>query len=456
MQIRQKLTYQFVSIVVVILILFSVSVYYFSANYRTESFYSRLKSRAISVANLLIDIDEVDSVLLRKIEKDNPLSLPYEKIILYNNQNEVLFSTDNDHTLTITPKILDNIRLNEEIHFQQGDYEICGILYTSKNNRFEVVASAIDTFGLNKLVNLRNILLIGFGICIIIISITGSIYSKRALRPISKVIREVNDISASSMNLRVDEGNKKDEIAKLAETFNNMLNRLVSAFDVQKSFIANASHELRTPLTAISGQLEVLLLQERSPEFYKKNIISVLDDVKTLKLIANRLLLLMQASAESSEAAFNNIRVDELLWQTRNDIVKTNNSYQIIITFNPELDENLLTISGNEQLIRSALFNLMDNGCKYSLDHKTEVYLTTQNRQLTIIFTDKGIGISSYDLQFVFEPFYRGKNTEHIKGHGIGLSLVHKIMQLHKGAIHIESELKNGTIVTISFPASDF
>ena len=456
MQIRQKLTYQFVSIVVLILVVFSIAIYYFSANYRKENLYDRLRSRAISVANLLINIDEVDSVLLKKIEKDNPLSLPDEKIIVFNYQNEVLFSTDSNNTFKIGPGILDKVRLDESIRFRQGKYEMFGILYTSKYDRFVVMAGAIDTYGLKKLVNLRNILLTGFGICIVVIFISGSIYSKRALMPISNVIRQVGNINASSMNLRVDEGNNKDEIAKLAKTFNNMLDRLVSAFILQKSFITNASHELRTPLTAISGQLEVLLLHNRSPEYYKENIISVLDDVKNLNLMANRLLLLMQASAESSSTGFNLIRIDELLWQAKNDITKSNNSYEVMIAFDPVLNEDHLTISGNEQLIRSALYNLMENGCKYSTLHKTEIYLSIQNNQLTISFRDKGIGIPDEDLEHVFEPFHRGKNTAQIKGHGIGLSLVQKIAQLHRAKIIVKSEVNVGTVVTLTFPSGNF
>ena len=452
MQIRQKLTYQFVFIVVVILVMFSMAIYYFSAQYRKENFYERLKSRSISVANLLIDVDEVDSVLLRKIEKDNPVSLPEEKIIVYNYLNEILYSGDNNHKFKAPPSLLDEIRLKGEYHFRQDEYEMLGLLYTSRYDRFVVVAGAIDVNGFKKLVNLRNILLIGFGVCIVIIFIGGSIYAAKALSPISNVITQVNNISANSMNLRLDEGSKKDEIEKLAETFNSMLDRLVSAFNVQKEFISNASHELRTPLTAISGHLEILLLHDRSPEFYKERISSVIEDVKNLNLTANRLLLLMQASAESSGLEFRPVRVDELLWQTRNDIININGAYQVSITFEPSLDETYLTISGNEQLIKSAFLNLVDNGCKYSDDHKTGVHLSKLEKQLIITFSDHGIGIPPDDLPQVFQPFHRGKNTAFIKGHGIGLPLVQRIMHLHKGNITIVSEQNKGTKVTISFP----
>jgi signal transduction histidine kinase len=224
---------------------------------------------------------------------------------------------------------------------------------------------------------------------------------------------------------------------------------------VQKDFIANASHELRTPLTMISGQLEVSLLQSRSAEHYRKTIISVLDDVKKINLIAERLLLLAQANTES-EAAFRPLRVDELLWQIKTELIKVNSLWSVYITFDPELDENDLTICGNEQLVRSALFNLMENACKYSEDHKAEVLLTRRNKSLDIRIMDNGIGISPEDMEHIFEPFHRGKNVLRINGHGIGLSLVQKIMQLHKGSITIQSELKKGTVAIIHFPSRNF
>src|SRR6187401_1495401 len=119
MQVREKLTYQFVAIVALILLAFSGAVYYFSADYREETLYDRLKSRAVNVANLLINIDEVDSATLQKIEKNNPLSLPEEKIIVYNYKNEILFSTDHNNVFKISPDLLDEVRLDKEVRFQQ-------------------------------------------------------------------------------------------------------------------------------------------------------------------------------------------------------------------------------------------------------------------------------------------------------------------------------------------------
>lgn len=452
MQIKQRLSYQFIAIVAVILILFSLSVYYFSANYRTSIYFERLSNKAHNVANLLIEVDEVDIELLKRIEQDNPVSLPHEKIIIYNYHNEVLYDSDEQTNLHVTPELLTYIRLKGEIKYKQGEYEIIGFLFTSRYDRFVVLASAIDIYGKQRLKNLLNILIIVFCVSLIILILAGNIYAKRALLPISKLIKQVNNITVNSMNLRLDEGNRTDEIAQLAYTFNQMLERLETAFKVQRNFIANASHEMRTPLTSITGQLEVLLMQKRSDKEYTDAIHSVLDDIKQMNNTSNRLLMLAQASAEVTAATLQPIRIDDLLWQARSEILKHNPDYKISIAFADWLDEAHMRVLGNSLLLNSAIANLMDNACKYSDDNACDVRMDCIQNNIVLKFSDNGIGIDEKDLANITQPFYRGKNIGAIKGHGIGLSLVEKIISMHNGTMQINSAQGKGTLVTIQFP----
>lgn len=453
MQIRRKLAIQFAAIVAIILFLFSASVYFFSANYRKQAFYDRLKSKATNVATLLLKFDEIDAALLKKIETDNPTSLPNEKITVYNYKNEVLYSSDDNHTLKVDDALLDQVRLNDEIRFTQGKDEVLGFLFTSKYDRFVVIAGAEDIYGFKKLANLRLVLFIAFGISLVLTFLAGSIYAGRALVPIARVIRQVNDIGVHSMNLRVEEGNGKDEIAALAHTFNNMLDRIEAAMKIQKDFISNASHELRNPLTAITGQLEVTLLNTRTPEEYKQTIASVLEDIQNLNRIANKLLLLAQTSADSEPMAMQTLRIDDIIWQARSEILKRDPKNSVHVIFDDSMDENKLSVKGNEQLLRSAIQNILDNGCKYSAAHRTEVRISTPDAHVQLLFRDAGIGISEEDLRHIFEPFHRGKNVENIRGHGIGLSLVQQIMRLHNGHISITSGIGKGTTVEVSLPS---
>ncbi|HLF65262.1 MAG TPA: HAMP domain-containing sensor histidine kinase [Saprospiraceae bacterium] len=457
MQIRQKLTYQFILVVALILFLSSLAIYYFSADYRKDGFYTRLHNKASNTAKLLIEVAEVDANLLKKIETDNPTSLPKEKIIIYNRQDEVLYSTDAEQAIKIPNGLLDSIRSEKEIRYMQGEYEVLGFMFSDKDEGFVVVAGAVDIYGLNKLRNLRTILITVFGVSIILVFISGWVYAGRALQPISRVIDQVDEITITSLNLRVHEGNGQDEIAKLANTFNNMLERLETAFKMQKIFIANASHELRTPLTAITGQLDVALMNERTIVEYQHIMTSVLEDIKNLNHVSNRLLLLAQTTTETTGVDFKPLRADDIIWQVKSELTRRNPDYKIHVSLDEGLkDDSQLTMMGNEQLIKTAINNVVDNGCKYAPDHRVHICIRAKENQIVLEFADKGIGIEPQDLKHIFEPFYRGKNALLIKGHGIGLSLVERIINLHKGTIQVDSKSGQGSTFTISFPLYSF
>jgi signal transduction histidine kinase len=456
MNIRTKLTLRFILINAIIIMLGSVLIYVSSADYREENFYTRLKNKAENTAKLLIEVEEVSPTLLRKLEQDNPVSLPGEKIIVYNHYDSVLFTTDEEQALSINKSRIDQIRLEDEIRWRQGDYEVLGFLFKGKYDRFVVVTAANDIFGFNKLTNLLFILLLVFALSIVIVSISGWFFAGRAVEPIAKVVNQVSEISITRLNLRVDEGNGKDEISKLAQTFNVMLSKLEASFLTQKNFIANASHELRTPLTAITGQLEVTLLNNRSTDEYKNVINSVLDDIKNLNNLSNRLLILAQSSSEEREKAMRPLRIDEAVWQTKEELVKHQPEFVINIDLDENLDdESKLTIRGDEQLIRVALMNIIENGCKYSKSHTIDVLIEPSYFGLTLVFKDSGIGIPPSEIANIFEPFYRGTNTKNIKGHGIGLSMAQGIVKLHRGAIELISKEGVGTTITMSLPTAN-
>lgn len=452
MNIRTRLTLLFIVIVAVINILASLSIYFFSADYREDSFYNRLSSRANNTAKLLLEVDEVDADLLRRIERNNPMSLSNERISIFNYRNEILYSSDEEEIIRADVELLNQIRLEGEVRFRQNEYEVIGFLYKDRYDRVVVIEAAQDIYGMRKMANLRLILLVVFGVSIVVVSLAGWFFAGKALQPISRVIKRVDEISINRLNLRVDEGAGQDEMAQLAKTFNNMLERLEASFHVQREFIANASHELRTPLTAITGQLEVTLLNERAADDYKKVLESLLEDIRNINKLSNRLLLLAQTSTEVSKGQTHPVRVDELLWQAREELNKSQSAYEVIIDFDNRLDDERLTIAGDEALLKIAFINLMENGCKYSPDHRVEVHVKPTPRSLHVDFADRGIGIPEENLSQIFEPFHRGSNAQHAPGHGIGLSLVWRIVRLHGGNVKVQTRLNKGTTFAVVLP----
>ncbi len=454
MKIRTKLALRFTIIVASILLFFAFAIYYFSSSYREQEFYSRLREKANNTAKLLIDVDEVSKDLLKIIDK-NTASLPEEQIGVYDYNNKEIYSSGDSIDSKVDKGLLNEIRLKGELQQNANGKEVLGILFTGKYDRFVVIASAYDKYGVGKIRNLQLILILGLFACVLVTMIAGWSYAGQALSPISKVVGEVDEITASNLSQRVNEGNGRDEIAQLAVTFNQMLNRIEEAFKLQKSFVSNASHELRTPLTSITGQLEVALIKQRDPGEYVAIIRSALEDINSLSKLTNGLLILAQANMDASALRLKDVRMDELLWQTRNELLKSTPLYKInieILDF-PE-DENMLTVNGSEQLLKSAILNLMVNACKFSPDREVFISFNVKNDSIQLVFKDHGIGISPENLKNIFQPFFRGDNAKMYPGHGLGLSLTQKIIALHKGEMRIESVISQSTTVTITFPTT--
>ncbi|MBX7052492.1 MAG: HAMP domain-containing histidine kinase [Flavobacteriales bacterium] len=450
LNIRAKLAVQFTIIVASILILFSLGVYYLSAEYRSSEFYTRIKDKALNTASLLLKVDEVSLNLLKVIDRNTVNALYDEQVLVFAGNDTLMYSSKDRDQFQVDNTLLHRIRKEKEVRFTSDEYEVMGMIYEYKDQEYVVVSSALDKYGRSKLNNLRWVLILGAIGSIILTIIASMIYAGRALKPMSKVVQEVDSITISNLNTRVDVGNGEDEIAQLAITFNKMLERLESAFFMQRSFVSNASHELRTPLTAITSQIEVTLMKQRTEEEYIQILTSVLEDIKNLNSLSNGLLDLAKINSDLSSFQFKLQRIDEMLWLVSSDLKKVHPNYHIDISFRQHInDESKLQVIGNEHLLRIALLNLVDNGCKYSSGHSVKVELALENEHILITIVDEGIGIKKSDLHRIFDPFYRAENVRHIRGHGLGLSLSERIITLHQGEFHIESEPGKGTKITL-------
>lgn len=453
MQIRTRLTAQFLLWGGMIMIIALLAVYLLSASFRKNNFYEQLTNRAWSISKLFVDTYDYNANRVKRIHMNDPFRLQNEIITIIDFKEDILYSNDENKEIEPLNDVISQVRLGKRIRYRDGRFEVMAILYLSNYDRYIVFAAATDTEGLAQLKMLRLIISIAFAVSLILFFFAGWIYSGRALKPISNVVTQVDDISITSLNLRVPEGNGTDEIGRLAKTFNRMLGRLEKSFSMQKDFIANASHELRTPLTSINGQLEVLVMKERSPDEYKATLTSVLEDIRSLIDISNRLLLIARTSAEGPVNFRKKVRVDEILWQAKEETKKYRSDYQVAISIDESLtDAEQIVVKGDDSLLKVAFMNIIDNACKYSHDKKVYINLHSSDSSINIVFEDNGIGIAKNELNKIFEPFYRGSNAQSATGSGIGLPLVKQIINNHNGTIEITSIKEKGTKVIIKLP----
>lgn len=456
MTIRAKLTLRFTTIVSAIAIVISFIVYGFSSYHRQQEFDERLYNEAQHTISLFFTVDEVDSSLLRKI-KDADSSMVGDYLTIHGQNGEILFNTDGNSAPALHAGFLQKTAQNQSSQLHQGndnnrDFVTFG--YNHKGRACNVVISAIDYWGLEQLRFLRLILFTCCLAAMLLAAPLGYLYSGRMLQPITRMVNEINEINAlsagSRRGKRLSTGKERDELERLAVTLNRMLHRIEQSLDAQRNFVASASHELRSPLTALAGQIEVALRQPRSENEYRSLLESLTDDLNRLTELTNGLLTLAKTDAIVDMPTIN-YRVDELVDEAIVETLRRDKNWQLDVDYDeyPE-DDALFNATGNNNLLRIALVNILDNACKYSPNHKAvlRVGLTEENIVLQCI--DHGIGVPDSEKEKVFGRFYRATNTGGIRGHGLGLPLARRITELHGGDLQLVSEQNKGTVVTMT------
>jgi signal transduction histidine kinase/uncharacterized protein (UPF0333 family) len=453
MQIRARLTLQFTLLVSVIVLAIFVVIYWLRNNYIEDEFYKRLTQKASTSAELLVTVKEVNAKLLKKIQKANNDVLYRENLFIYDFKNIKVFSGNDTIRFKVTSEMLNQVQKQHFAKFKQGDFKIVGMLYIDRFNRVVTVAGAVDKAGQKDLENLKNIMISLFLAMLVLVSLLGRYFAARALSPISEVIQQVQSIYPQNVNQRLTIKNPKDEIGQLTATFNELLERITEVFRLQNLFVSNVSHEMKNPLMKIGSQIDVALLKGRTPEQYLATLQSVRQDIREMGQLSNTLLELAKVSDLNHKLMYDEVRLDETIWEAGDLLLQAEQNYQVQVDFADELEEDTqLVVKGNAQLLKTAFVNLMENGCKFSENHSVKVSLHFEKDHIEVQFTNSGI-MEKTEMDLIFEPFYRSQNTASIKGYGVGLSLVNRIVKLHGGNIKVQS-LDNQTVFVLWLPYS--
>jgi signal transduction histidine kinase len=445
MKIQTKITLHFLGLSTGILILLNAFILYFEYRFNYRDFFKRLAARVNITAdiNLLPEktkgYQEMRNRFLEKLDGEQEMFIKAPADIVSNPGLPEDFFND--------------LIANNRAEYKQDNRFYSGKIVSRGSNNYIVVVSAKNPYGFREIEDLQKVLLFGFLGTIIIVYFVGKFFSYNTLAPLRRLNNQVNTITSSNLHMRLD-SDGKDEIAELSQTFNNMLNRLETAFATQNNFVSNASHELRTPLTIINGEIELAIAKSEPGSQQYEVLNTIQTETNKLIQILNGLLTMAQSGYDGKKQNWEDIRIDELLWFAIESVKKINNQSNIEVDYSAlPTDDSLLIVAGNSNLLNLAVTNIIINSCKYSQNKLVVVKLTAQNGKLIISITDQGIGIPSDELQHIFEPFFRASNTHDFKGHGVGLPLALNIIRLHKGSIGIRSEVNVGTEIQIFLPS---
>lgn len=454
MTIKMRLAVLFTVLVAVILACFTWVIYGFASYQQTELFYSELKTHAIATATVVLRSDNLSDSLLEPYRKKVLDKLHQESVDIYDLERRSVFHRGE----SVVP--LDAAALRRAVDF--GVYRASlgtpmrelAFPFWDEDKQYVVCISAVDEHGIKTMARLRWSLLTGYVASLVIVFAAGRLFASEAIAPLARITSQAQGISATDLHVRVEAGRQNDELSQLARAFNGMLDRLEKAFRSQKQFIANASHELRTPLTTMEGQLEVSLMKKRSPEEYRQTLAAALDEVRALRVTTNNLLLLTKAEADSLALEKRPVRIDEVLLAALEEARRRYPSRNVELEY-AEIppDENALLIDGNDDLLRNAFLNLIENAVKYSPEGSpSRVSVEAGGRTVAVRVSDAGSGIAPEDMPRIFEPFFRSARTQSIPGSGIGLTLVKAIVERHEGTLEIRSAPDQGTVVRVVLP----
>ncbi|MES2266704.1 MAG: HAMP domain-containing sensor histidine kinase [Bacteroidota bacterium] len=454
MKIKTRLSLYFTLISSGALLLVLVALYIAVYSFFTADFYSRLTDRTNLASQLYLKADELAADSMLQIQQKYLDKLPDEVIRIYDGNNLSAFKMN--HNIYWTRSIIDQVRREGYMEYEEGDRKVVGKFYKDNQGDFVILASAVDENSARRLMMLGKITIVLFIIFGTGLFFAGRMFAQKALSPVDKIIAQIRNIRSNNLHMRVSQVKSRDEIAELIDNFNSLLAHLQNAFELQQTFVANASHELRTPLTSIIGEVELALEKDRDKSEYERILASIAIDGARLQETITSLMELAQVDLNYTQAKLSPVRVDELVWELEEkwSARKGAGMLKIELATLPD-DEELLTIPANKSMLYIALNNIIDNAFKYSEPHPVTLSFEANASHIKIAVSDNGPGISKENAEKIFTPFFRASRDKNIAGSGIGLYITSKIIELFKGTITVISDGQQGSTFVVEFLKDD-
>jgi heavy metal sensor kinase len=429
----------------------------------------RLKSSALEI-NQTVRVREDFRGQIISIVDPTRLSFPSMLIQIVRSDDLVLSSTDNLGNLRLPVPEEGKDDAEPTVFTSEIDDVPIRVVYApvvlSDGTRVGETIVAEPLLQLNQtLDHLRNLLLIASVAAVALAAIGGWFLAGRALRPVDRITETAEEIAGGagterSLATRLDVPNTGDELARLATTFNRMLDRIQAAFNTQRRFIADASHELRTPLTAIRGNLDVLnrqaSAQASSPD---PDYVEALEDLRRESSRMGRLLedLLTLARADAMSSP-DSLRLRACFMdQLAAEVVRTASTLahgqQLVL----DAPSSVMTI-GDPDRLQQLLLILVDNALLHTPpEGKVTVSIRQAGDELVMAVTDTGPGIAPDHLPHLFDRFYRADDARARTsgGTGLGLAIAKAIIESHHGEIHVDSELGKGSTFSVRLPIGE-
>lgn len=451
MNLKQRFSLVFSSLFSVILAAVMLTVYFLFADFRQEEFFDRLAEKAETTARLLVDVKEIDYNLQKTIDRNSVRKLYNEETAVFDEHKKLLYSSSDNFNLKWSSEQLDEVKREGRVYERNRQNEILGLYYSSEEKDYYVLISGTDTYGNRKLNYLKYLLIGAFVTGTSLVWLLSFSVSKKSLQPLDAFRKQIQEIADNELTIRLPKAKREDEINALANSFNQMMDRIDNAYSRQREFTSQASHELRTPVARIAAQVENLLQDDELDAAMRNHLASVAEDAFHLSEIISALISFAEVNNRRNAVLFKPVRLDELIFNAAADIAASNPNFRLKFEIeNNSSNETDIEIQADEVLLKIALLNLLKNAFLYSDNQLVECCIKQKDNSIEIIVTNTGPVPQVADTAVLFGTFYRGSNTNQQQGSGIGLSIVKRILEYHQAAVsyHIIDQNTNQVIVT--------
>ena len=456
--IKTKITLWYTSMIIIIVLCFLGAMFYISSIAVKNSVYNRLKTTVEKIKQNT-ELENGELII------DNNLSVITDDIFIsiYDKNLDFIYGNTN-----IDLEISKNSAENNKLKIiKQTNSNSKWYVYDTKKNldgHGEILIRAITPFSsLEKNIELITLIfIIIFPFLIIVSILSGKFITQKSFSPIEQIVKTVNKISkGDDLSQRINLENGEREIYELAETFDQMFNRLQEAFDREAQFTSDVAHELRTPLSAIRMQseysLKYLNLNEETEDMLK----NILEKSKKMSNLISQLLMLARMDKKNQKLNIKNENLNEIIHL----VIEIENNYarkkNIKIIYD---DNNNIFADVDKDMITRVFINLVSNAITYGnengtikiilnkIENKSENTDLENSNQIKCEIIDDGIGISEEHINKIWNRFYQVDSSRSSDNSGLGLSIVKWIVEEHKGVIAVESELGKGTTFTFYLP----
>jgi heavy metal sensor kinase len=458
--IKWKLTLWYGLILASILVVFSSGVYVYFRNSLQKSIDAKIKSLGEVISSSITDTHNVSVFGNFERYLENVLGKkPKGKFIQIMDRTGRIGAKMNDIETETLPSSFSTLEraLKGEVVYETIErvaprlrMVTIPIMDNEKVSSIIQVGTSLEDFD-ETMKKLLIIMIISIPSSISVTIICGYFLAKKALKPVDQIRRAAVKISSMNLDERIDVQGRRDELSRLARTFNEMISRLKDAFQRINQFSIDVSHELKTPLTILKGETEVALRKDRDNEDYRRILFSNLEEIDRMSRIIDDLLLLSKADLKEMKLNLEDIALRDLVADVCVDmkIFADNKDVKLDVK---ELED--VKLKGDELKLRRMLWNIVQNGIKYTPEGgKIEIMSYINNGFVCIDVKDNGSGIPESDIKYIFDRFYRGdKSRKRESGSGLGLSISKWIAEAHQGVIEVKSKPLEGSLFTIKLP----